>query len=286
MVVDIFPEESKKVVITGKSTIGKPEGSKVGYEGKSILEVKSKGLNVDIKVGESVVVDEKNYALRYKSGVRYNVKGTKYDTGVHFSANSEQVDGNVKLLNRDLVKFNSKLQLSKESQSMETTFELYGGIPAISTLEVKNFNTLKYTLAAKDKPNDRLEVNSGLIVGQIADFRIDGYKSGNKNEFARVSVKLDDANFLKTDYAYSSDNIQKYFLIPLKEAINKQIKEVKEFAPTIYKEVGDESSKLVQTFGDSTADFKPLKEYYTSEAKKIREEILQDKTIKEINEFL
>lgn len=149
LVVDIFPEESKKVTVTGQSTIGKPEGGKTGYEAKSILEVKSPGLDIDIKVGETIFVDTKEYALRYKSGLRYNVKTTKYDSGVSFSANTKQIDGNVKLLNRDLLKFNSKLQLSKEAQTIETNLEIYGGIPSVSVLEVKNYNVLKYTLARK-----------------------------------------------------------------------------------------------------------------------------------------
>lgn len=286
LTLDVFADQNNKFVVTGRSTLGQAEEGNAGYEAKEILEIKNKGLDIEIKVGETVYVDDKSYTLRYKSGVRYKVKGSRFDTGVLLSASPKQVDGSVKLLNRNLLSASLKLNLGKESQTAEGTLEIYGVKPLVNSLEIKNFNTVKYVIARKENPNDKLEINSGFIIGQVADFRAEVFKAGAKKELVHGTVKLDEAQFLKTDFGYNSENVKNYILKPSKETNLQAVKEVKELLPQLYKEAGDELSKLGEILSKTSTDFKPLRDYYVKEGEEIKEEILQDKTIKEINDFL
>lgn len=215
--------------------------------------------------------------------MRYNVKGQRYDTGVSFRVGSDYVEASVKLLSQTLFKSTSKLQLSAQSQVIDTKVEVYKFKPIVSSLQLKNRNVLKYTV---DYENIKLEINAGLVLGQIADFRADVQSGGAKKELARASVKLDEANFLKSDYFYSSENVQNYLLNPSKEAVKKQIKEVKELVPNVYQQAGDELKKLGGLVQGAAPNGLKIKAYYEQEANKIKEEVLQDKTIKNLSEFL
>lgn len=282
LILDVLADESKTFTVTGKSNFGKSQ-KESAYEGGSYIQIVNKALAIDIKFGENFYVDLKQFELKYRYGVRYNVKNTRYDTGVSFRAQPDYVEAAVKLLNRDLIKSTSKLQLSAESQIVDNTLELYGFKPIVSNLQLKNRNVLKYSV---DYANIKLEVNAGLVLGQIADFRADVESGGAKKELARASVKLDDANFLKSDYFYSSENVQNYLLNPSREAVKNQIKEVKELLPTVYKEASGELEKLGKTVKDSATNGLKIKAYYEQEASRIKEEVLQDKTIKNLSEFL
>lgn len=286
LTIDVLADQNNKFVVTGKTTVGQAEEGNPGYEAKDILEIKNKGLDIDIKVGESVYIDDKSYTFRYKSGVRYKVKGSRYDTGVFLSATPKQIDGSVKLLNRNLVSESLKIDLGKESQRIESTYEQYGIKSIFETVDIKNFNTLKYTISWKENPNDKIEINTGFIIGQVADFRAEAFSAGAKKELVHGTVKLDEAQFLKTDFGYNSENIKKYFLTPAKEVNIQALKELKELLPKLYKEAGDELTKVGEILTKASTDFKPLKDYYVKEAEEIKDEILQDKTIKEINDFL
>lgn len=82
---------------------------------------------------------------------RYNVEDSRYDSGVAFTANPKQVDGSIKFMNKDLFNFNSKLKLEKDSQVVDTTYEIAGDKPVVTYFELKNYNTVKYTIARKGK---------------------------------------------------------------------------------------------------------------------------------------
>lgn len=282
LVLDILADESKKFVVTGKSNAGKAQKELV-YEGSGYIQIVNNALGIDIKYGESFYVDLKQAELKYRYGLRYNVKNSRYDTGISLNARPDFIEANVKLFNCNLLKSTTKLQLSADSQIVDNQLELYGVKPIVSQLQVKNRSILKYTI---DYDNAKLEVNAGLVLGQIADFRADVYSGGAKKELARASVKLDDANFLKSDYFYSSDNVQNYLLNPSKEAVKNQIKEYKDLVPRIYKEGSAEIQKLAESVKGAAPNGVRIKAYYEQEGKKIKEEILQDKTIKNLSEFL
>lgn len=283
--MDILAEENKKFIITGKSNIGKVVKRELTYEGSNYIQITNNALGIDIKSGESFYIDLKQYELKYRYGIRYNVRNTRYDTGISFNVQPQLIEATIKLLNRDLIKSTSKLRLSTETQIIDNTLELYGIKPIVTNLQIKNHNILKYTL---DYANAiKLEVNAGFVLGQIADFRADAQTNdGNKKELARASVKLDEANFLKSDYYYSSENVQNYLLNPSKEAIKDQIKQVQDLIPTIYKEATNEVQKLTDNVQTAAPSGLKIKTYYEQEANKFKDEILQDKSIKNFSDFI
>lgn len=278
--MDVLVDESKKFVVTGKSNFGKSQSESV-YEANAYVQITNEALGIDVKFGESSYVDFKQREFKYRYGIRYNFKNTRSDSGLSARATPEIVEITLKALNKDLVRSVTRLQLNRDSQVVDNDLSLYGCRPIASHLEVKNSNTLKYTA---EYAGVKLEANAGLIVGQIADYRVEVYSGGAKKELARATVKLDDANFLKSDYYYSSDNVKKYLLDPTKEAIKNEIQEVKKLAPSVYKQVANEAEKLTDAV--KGPDFGKAKAYYEREADKIKNEFLQDETIKNLGEFL
>lgn len=113
------------------------------------------------------------------------------------------------MFDKELVNVDSKLQLNKESQIADTTVSLLGVKPVVSHLEIKNFNTLKYVATRKEDPSRKLLVSSALVWGEIADFRVEAEKEGAKIDLVHASVKLDETNFLKSDYGFNGENVKR-----------------------------------------------------------------------------
>lgn len=68
LVLDVFASEANKLIITGQTSFGKQEANK--YEGKTSVEFKSPGLGINVKAGENLLFDLKDYIFRYKVGLR------------------------------------------------------------------------------------------------------------------------------------------------------------------------------------------------------------------------
>lgn len=111
------------------------------------IDVVSKGLNLEIKGTEFISVQPQDVAYGYK--LLYHLDKTKAETELSAKANMKEAELIVKLMNKDLLHVESKLQLSKENQIADTTISAYGMKPLVTHTEVKNFNTFIYTLAKK-----------------------------------------------------------------------------------------------------------------------------------------
>lgn len=208
--LDVFGKKQQKISINGFSKATKLEN---GYKVLSEINAVSKGLNLDAKVTELISLQMKDVHYDYK--LLYNFDKTKSETHFVARANAQEAELLVKLMNKELLHTESKLQLSKESQTVDSTHSAYGLKPITTHFQLKNFNTMIYTLAQKENPNVKLHVSTGFIFGQIADFRAEILKGDAKNELIHATLKLDDANFMKPDFGINADNIQKMVLVSI-----------------------------------------------------------------------
>lgn len=147
--------------------------------------------------------------LQYSETIDWKVADSKHASGILVELTLHELKVIAKLFNKELVNVDSKLQLSKESQVADTTVSLLGVKPVASHLEIKNFNTLKYVATRKEDPSRKLLVSSALVWGEIADFRVEAEKEGAKIDLVHASVKLDETNFLKSEYGFSGENVNR-----------------------------------------------------------------------------
>lgn len=125
-----------------------------------------------------------------------------------------------------------------------------------------------------------------FVLGVSTELHADVTANGAKKELFFVGVMLDEKSFLKTQSRINSKDIQVYFVTPLRNEATKFYHELKAFSETVVKDQDAQLKKFVQVLSKSTPNFKPLVDYYQKELKKLREELVSDKTIKEVANFL
>ncbi|KAJ8984123.1 hypothetical protein NQ317_017333 [Molorchus minor] len=277
-VLDLFNQPNQKVTITYKGQ------NSYSTAGRSLV-IQSSGLGVNIAATEQVSVDKQTYTAEYASKLQYHVGSSNYDNVLSVKASKSHFNFLIRILSVDLLKIVNKMNLNKEEQVIESEVSSYNNNPLISHLEVKNFNTAKYTVGYKNTPRDKLQFNAALIPGQIADVRADHITGGGKVNLYQATLKLDDANFFKPDYSINSKEIEKV-LNQAKQKFTEYINGLQNVGKTFSDDIRKEVSQLGDLGNRATPNLKPLRDYYTSELRKIKDEILADKSVKELGEIL
>ncbi|XP_056636733.1 apolipophorins [Diorhabda sublineata] len=280
---DIFRDTAQKLVAEYKFSM-KKDGP-TGYLSKSTTSVKSNGLGIDILFTQDVQLDKKTYSGHYIDRLTYNVKGSKYDNLFSIKGSKKDAELILRYMNIDLIKIENKMNINRDQQIIDSEISSYDNKPVLVHLEIKKFNTLLCTIGYKNDPKTKLQFNSGFIPGQIADVRSDLITSGGKANLFHVTVKLDDANFLKPDYNVNSKAIEST-LTHAKENVGTFVKGLENIGKEISNDYVKEGNKFSEMFKTAVPDVLPVLQYYDSELQKIQNELDQDKSLEEFRKVL
>lgn len=122
--------------------------------------------------------------------------------------------------------------------------------------------------------------------GNIADARAEIFKGGKPNELYHYTLKLDEANFLKSDYAIRYENVKNMLLSPVQEGLKKMIHEQNQAIQNIAQEAQSHMKYAGEVAKKHSPNMKSTQEYYTNELHKIQQEFVADKSISKAVEFL
>lgn len=150
---DVFAHPTQKLVATYKlfsSYNGENEGN--------TLTIQSQGLGIDIQYTERGGVDRKTYSGEYLLQLKYHVGNSNFDNEFSIKAGKTQLNLLLRLLNVDLIRASNRLNLNKEEQIIDCEVSSYDNNPLVSHLEIKNFNTFKYTVGYKSKSKKQCQL--------------------------------------------------------------------------------------------------------------------------------
>lgn len=147
--IDVFAHPTQKIVSTLK--LAGTVNSQGITSGSTIATIKSQGLGIDIQYTEEAKVDRSTYSGEYLLLLKYHVGNSNYNNEFSIKGGKTQANVIVRLLNVDLLRASSRLNLNKEEQIIDSEVSSYDNNPVVSHLEVKNFNTFKYTVGFKSK---------------------------------------------------------------------------------------------------------------------------------------
>lgn len=279
--LDVFAKKNQKMTISGKSSADKIEN---GYKVHADGTVASKGLNLDVKYSEDIAVSTKGVDYDFK--LNYQMDKTKLDNAITAKVNAKQMVLLLKVLNKNILNVDANMALTKDSQVVDSTVSVVGLGDYLTHTELKNFNTFMHTIAKKATPQNKFRISSGFILGQIADFRVDFDKQGQKNEILHASIKLDDAHFMKPDFGMNAEFIEKGLVPAIRSDASNALKNVKTVAEEYSKVLTTEAQHLSELAKKSIPNMKPSAEYYKQELIKLKDELISDKTLQEIGDFL
>jgi hypothetical protein len=279
--IDIFAKQNSKIVTTCKTQGSAGENNK--YTIDSHCTMKSVGMGIEINYEEIFLhYDSKAHSVKFLEKLDFNIDNHKCTCLALLEADPTRVHAKVQLHNKELLNLESKLQLSKEQQIIDTDLKILGVKPIASHYEFKNYNTMKYSVGPKGDASKTINVNAAFIPGQIADFRADIAN----NDLVKASIQLDEANFLKPDYALNFDNMQKLVFEPTKKELDGALKEGK----TALEDLAKSGQSMLKHVGEAAKKAAPnmngVKDYYGGEWQKLVKEIEADPNIQKASEYL
>ncbi|XP_043521132.1 apolipophorins isoform X2 [Frieseomelitta varia] len=279
--VDVFAKRAQKITIAANLQRQEiPDGRNV----TGLIEVNSRGQQLKLDLKSHLTVSSKQ--IGFGSLFTYNdVKQKPKTLGALFSADASHVSLLVTLPDRELIRDEWKLDISKNKQKIDRELSLLGDAPRVLSLEASDFNKFKLEVYLKDIPKDKVIVNGQMVFGQLAQIHADYLKDGTKKNLFHALVHLDEKQFLKPDFGYSKENIVELLQVVKNKnlALVNRLKEINEYA---LEQVKAEGTDLVEHLKKAQPNMKPLVDYYQGELNKIKNELSADETIKEIQATL
>lgn len=276
---DVFAKKTQKITVAAR--LFKTPMEK-GYNLTGLLDVSSRGqqLKVDLKNNLAVSPSE----MGFETSLSYNDKNQKPKTvGAFFSANPKQISLKIQGPNKYLLQGDTTIELTKNTQAIESKYQIADKPTIVVSIEARDFNSFKYQSYQQDKPDNKLVVSGRIVAGQVAELHADAMLNGEKKNLFNVAIYLDENRFLKPNFAYNKDNVvymidlYREKLVKLTEILRDAAKDVNDEALTEFKDLFDHLKK-------SQLNWKPMIDYYQQELTKLKEEINNDKTLHEIIE--
>ncbi|KAF5283201.1 hypothetical protein FQA39_LY17393 [Lamprigera yunnana] len=284
LIVDVFASPHQQIVVSVEADSKKI--SETGFSLNGVYEIKSQGMGIEIKYEESLYFDYEKYEAKYIEMVTTNIHNQKRSTGMRFIGDRHHTEMEFKICEKDIITYKCKHNINDDSIIMDSDWNIIGVPTLAAHTELRSPATLKYTIGAKNVPNEKLSIYAAYVPNQIAEVRTEYLRGESKINLMRYHVKLDERNFLKSDSGLESEHIKNYLIVPIKTHFPNFVKEVQKISQSVGKDCSLEVENVSEILKNHSPNLKPLKEYYSNELEKLHSEILSDKTLKEVEEFL
>ncbi|KAK9753142.1 Vitellinogen, open beta-sheet [Popillia japonica] len=283
LVLDILPNSDKKIIVGGATSIEQKDDSITTTE-KYLLDLQP--INYKLTEESRSFVNYKTYEtdLDYVLVETYRNKPIK--TGYSFKFNKDSFQTELMLYNKVIFGMSSTAKFSKEYSVIDSQCTIIGCAPLSSRLELKNGNAVRYVLHKTASPQTKLELNSGLILGSIADFRVDLHKENKKIDLVHGSIKLDESDFGKSEYAVNTNDIQQHIISPMNDLSQNVAAASTDHFNSVVSEAKKELQAMSEAAQTNRPNFTPIMSYYEAEAKALREELITDQSLKQLTESL
>lgn len=149
--LDIFTQPAQKLVLTAEAVSQSDLSTKGSL--KNTLSLVSSGLGININFVESSAVDKPAYSAEYLRKLDCQLGNLKIANEFSWKISKTQAILVLRLINVDILRATSKLNINKDQQIIDTELVSYDNSPVVSHLEIKNWNTLKFDIGRKSKCN-------------------------------------------------------------------------------------------------------------------------------------
>lgn len=145
--IDVFNKKTQKITVVAK--VAKQEIDS-GYNITSVIEMTSRGQHLKVDLKSHVALTK--HAAGFGSFLSYLDRHQKpKNVGVLFSANPSTIYFLVTAPNKEIIKVDSKLQLEKNLQKVDSEVVVVGTKPIIMNFEAHDWNSFKYVEYEKGK---------------------------------------------------------------------------------------------------------------------------------------
>ncbi|KAG5308105.1 APLP protein, partial [Acromyrmex insinuator] len=275
--IDVFAKKTQKINVVAKLN---RQNLDKGHNITSVIEVNSRGQQLKVDLKSHLAISDSQFG--FGSMLSYtDVHQKPKSVGVLFSANYKEAHLLVTSPNKELLKFDTKLQFKQNLQKFDSEIVIVGNKPIIINFETHDFNSFTYSEYQQDNPNTKLIIEGRVVLGQLAEIHADAFKAGEKKNLFHSLIHLDEEKFLKPDFGYNKDNVINLLEHYRSNSIGL-LKQFKDVSNEIGNEAERELKDLVEHLKKAQPNFKSLSDYYETELNKLKNELQADQTIKDI----
>lgn len=147
--IDIFAKKNQKIAIVAK-VVQTPIENNSGYNISSTLSIYSQGQRLKVDIDEHLAFTRN--LIDYASVLSYTDENQRpKSTGIQFTANLQEAHLLIFSPDKQLIKADAQIELTKNSQKVETDVAIFGREPVVHIWEVKDFNSFKYFVFEKSE---------------------------------------------------------------------------------------------------------------------------------------
>lgn len=271
MTFDVFRSREQAIVVEAK--LDNSDHSLKGFNITSALSLKSNGLGLNYLFLENTAV---SYARRDFS-YTYEFRGptSKERFGVYLVGNIQKTDLSVVAFDEDLLRGVAKVDSAKKTIELESTVKLLGSEPIQTHVGV--------SLGAANahiKQGKFLSIEAEAAISKALTFKA----IGNQKTLLNINIALDQAHILSTDYDVNDKEFKDF----LKTAKAKLLDDTKKARSEFEAHLAQAKNKLtgqINTIKENLPDFSKFNAEYKAELEKFSEDLLADKSIKELVEL-
>ncbi|CAG2059882.1 unnamed protein product, partial [Timema podura] len=139
-------------------------------------------------------------------------------------------------------------------------------------------------LVLPEEPSKKLEVVLAGDVFSEVGVRSDLVHGSEKKELVKILIALTEDKFLKTTFSWSSENIQ-HLVEQWQKDVSTVLKQLTSILIQLGKEGQTELTDLITTLRKAQPNLKPYLQSYQQELKAIKDEVVNDKALKELSAF-
>jgi len=268
---DVFKNTNQAIIIAAR--FDSTDASSKGFNVTSELSLKSPGLGLNYVFIENAGVSFTRRALSYT----YELRGPtpKERFGVYLTGDFKKIDLSVVVFDEELLRGISEIDGAKKTAAVQSTVKLLGTDP-IHSHATASFGAF----TAHIKQGNFLSIEAEAAAGKALSFKA----IGNQKVLLNFNVALDQANLLSTDYNINEKEFKEF----LKSARTKLVDDGKRARSEFESRVNQAKQSLtgqVNSVKESLPDFSKLNADYKEEYEKFSEDLLADKSIKELVEL-
>nr|CAD7454295.1 unnamed protein product [Timema tahoe] len=277
--IDLF-SKNKQVSVT--ATVTRAD-IRSGHRVDAEIAVNSVGQNLAILLknhGEitSQSLDVASF-LHYK-----DVKNVPRQVGSSLTFNSRTLNFKLKGPSSELASIVTEFKQEKGTTKSTTVFTALGVEPHVVKADYKYPPVLFVEFYKQKEPSKKLEaVLAGDVFSEVG-VRADLVHGSEKKELVKVLIALTEDKFLKTTFSWSSENIQ-HLVEQWQKDVSTVLKQLTSILIQLGKEGQTELTDLITTLRKAQPNLKPYLQSYQQELKAIKDEVVNDKALKELSAF-
>ncbi|KAL0277818.1 UNVERIFIED_CONTAM: hypothetical protein PYX00_004970 [Menopon gallinae] len=278
--IDIFNRENQ--MIAGSFVLDhiRTEDS---HKVTSALEFTSGGLRLNVGVNGYAFVNKEGFGTSL-FGFYTDKQNVRKEVGAMVEAQKTHFTTLVKVPNRELLKVNLKMQLSKSNQLIEGEASIAEIAHYAGKVDVQGFSSARAVAHRKDNVDNRAE---GKILLSPSEFLIqaDHVHGPQSDNLFTVHLKLQDPQPGEPSLRYNSEHI-KLLLQKLKEEKDSLISGVQPVLRETIHEIQKDFKEGLDIFKTAQPDYRPLMESYKGEFQAITRELSEDPEFRALAEVV